>query len=294
MERLCGLFCEPFKKKLLALPREAFAELRELRIRVGQQPLLLGAGERVLSGFRPTRAEMEQLFLHFCGNSPYAYEEQIAAGYLTLPGGHRVGLCGHAVLRQGSLQRLDGIQGMNLRVARDVEPEKRLLKAVTRAGSALNTLVISSPGLGKTTLLRGLARLLSESGLQVGVVDERGELAAMERGVPQMDLGARADVMDFCPKSQAIPLLVRAMAPQVIVTDELGGADDLSALNEASRCGVAVIASAHGRDLGDIRARPTLGEIERRFPFERYIVLAGAPGRVQGVYDREGRACSYA
>lgn len=287
--------CEPFRTLLQALPEVERRNAREIRIRAGQPVRVLGLSDTALGAqgrpFCPSEAQVAELLRAFCGQSPYAFEEQMANGYLTLPGGHRVGLCGHAVLREGKLARLSKVQGMNIRIARQVPAAGAVLSFLMNGGRVRNTLAVSPPGMGKTTLLRHLALLLSDRGFQVALVDERGELAAMQGGLPQLKVGARTDVMEGCPKAQAIPLLIRAMAPDVLVTDEIGGQGDCVALEEAARCGVAVIASAHGSSIQDLYLRPKLREILEQGVFERFVVLGQSPGHVCGVYDGEGRLC---
>ncbi len=286
---------EPFRTLLQALPEMEKRNAREIRIRAGQPVRVLGLRDTALppgdKPFCPTDRQIEELLYAFCGQSPYAFETQIADGYLTLPGGHRVGLCGRAVLREGKLARLSGVQGMNIRIAHQRPAAGAVLPFLLKDGRTLNTLVISPPGLGKTTLLRHLAMELSDKGFQVALVDERGELAAMQGGTPQLKVGERTDVMEGCPKAQAIPLLVRAMGPDVIVTDEIGGPGDCEALEEAARCGVAVIASAHAESLQELKKRARLQPLVEGGAFRRFVVLGESPGHVLGIYDGEGRLC---
>ena len=153
-------------------------------------------------------------------------------------------------------------------------------------------LLVSPPGCGKTTLLRDAVRLLSEAGIAVGVADERSELAACEHGVPQMQLGANAFVMDGCEKTRALRMLLRAMSPQVLVSDEIGNAQDAEALLDAQRCGIKVLCSAHGASYAEVQARSCVRQLLRESVFDRVLLLGREPGRIAAVYDREGRPCS--
>ncbi|HNU94756.1 MAG TPA: stage III sporulation protein AA [Bacillota bacterium] len=234
--------------------------------------------------------------------SVYALERELSAGFITLPGGHRVGLVGRAVLDGETVRTQTELSSMNYRVAREMPGvADRLMPYVLSADRTrvLNILILSGPGLGKTTLLRDIARQLSTglewgsergsqsepcrgagapTGFRVGIVDERSEIAACSQGVPQNQLGPRADVIDGCPKAAGIMMMIRSMSPDVVVTDEVGRDRDANALEEASRCGVAVIATAHALDPEDAARRPVLREVLARGAFDRAVVLGRSLG----------------
>ncbi len=220
-------------------------------------------------------------------------------GFLTVAGGHRIGIAGQAVMAGGELKTLKNIAALNIRLAREIRGAADAVAAyvVATPRQVLSTLVISPPRCGKTTVLRDLARQLSGgiarlgfAGVQVGVVDERSELAACQDGVPTADLGPRTDVLDGCPKAVGMLMLIRSMAPQAIVTDELGREADAMAVREARHAGVAVVASAHGRDAADIAARPHIGALIAERVFERYVVLTDTPaaGTVREITAGDG------
>ncbi len=195
--------------------------------------------------------------------SVYAWEEELGRGFCTLPGGHRVGLAGRIRWGNGAVAGQKDFGSVNLRVARAVLGcAAGVLRSVVGPGGVRSTLVYGAPGSGKTTLLRDLARLLSTGeagrGWRVVIADERSELAAAVGGEPQFDVGPRTDVLDGAPKHVALPMLIRSMGPEVAICDEIGGPLDASALEEAARSGVAVIASAHAGSLEDLAARPSL------------------------------------
>lgn len=205
---------------------------------------------------RISRAMMDETLERITKSSLYSVKEEIRNGYITIEGGHRVGLAGTAVVENGSVSFLRDISAMNIRVAGEVvgaaEP---VMENIVSDGAVKNTLVISPPGAGKTTLLRDIARSLSYTGFSVAIADERCELAAMRRGQSPFDLGGTTVVTDNCPKDRAMLMLLRSMSPDVIVTDEIGSERDIAAIWEVMNGGVSLVASVHGRDLEQVRRR---------------------------------------
>lgn len=262
--------------------------------------------------------------------SVYALEEEFRNGYVTIPGGHRVGLVGRALLEGGHLRTITHVAGLNFRLSREVKGAA--LPLVTRvlsrtgngggngsgiggaasgvtAGAAgagarganghrpRSALIVSPPGCGKTTVLRDLIRLLSDGvpdlslrGFRVGLVDERSEVAACYEGVPQRDVGLRTDVLDACPKAQGVLVLLRSMSPEVIAADEVGRPEDVAALHEAAMAGAAVVATAHGASLDELAARPMLRELLGASLFEVFVVLSRRNGPGTVELVTEGRA----
>jgi len=292
------------------------ARAEEIRVRDGRPLELVAAGDytfldpegrptmRIEAAFRPTRDDCLKLLDRITNHSVYTMEEQLRRGYITVQGGHRIGLAGRAALERGAIRTLQHIGGFNVRIAREVKGcagaiVPRLWSPETRG--LHHTLIVSPPQRGKTTLLRDAARLVSTGGWaggdrrdrarKVGIVDERSEIAAAVDGKPTFDVGPRTDVLDACPKAEGMMLMIRALSPEVLVVDELGRPEDAEAVMEALHAGIAVIATAHGRDAEEVRGRPSLASLFEARVFTRIVTLAaaGPTGTVLDIRDAEGR-----
>ena len=235
------------------------AQIEELRLRVGQRPSVLYAGtERALS-VRDTlsQAELQQVLLNASAQSQYAVQEQLRSGYLSLPGGYRLGVCGSAVVQNGCMTGLREVSSLALRVPHAIRhPPQTLLPYLQES-----CLLAGAPGSGKTTLLRSCIRALSETGQRVAVVDERLELAGAVHGVPQFDLGPCTDVLSGCPKGEGMLMLLRSMNPQWLAVDELTQPQDLAALRQAGGCGVRLLATIHAGSIEDLKHKPLCREL---------------------------------
>jgi stage III sporulation protein AA len=229
-------------------------------------------------------------------NSIYAYQEEIRRGYITLKGGHRVGIVGKAVMEDGYVKNIKDISGLNIRISKEVpgcstEAIKYILNG---KNNIFNTLIISPPQCGKTTMLRDMARILSNGstklgmpGLRIGIVDERSEIAACYKGIPQNDVGVQSDILDGCPKSVGMTMMIRSMSPQVIITDEIGDYGDKNAVMSVLNAGIKILTSAHGYNVSELKSRREVLSLIEENAFERFIVLSNhnGPGTLEEVID---------
>lgn len=238
-----------------------------------------------------SKEELRQAVEYISSYSLYAYEEQMKQGFLTIRGGHRIGLAGSVSLEQGKIQMMKHISCLNIRVAHQVKGcAEGLYKHCTRMGRVVPTLIISPPGCGKTTMLRDLIRLISNRGETVGVADERSEIGAAWQGIPQNDLGIRTDLMDGCPKDEGMNMLIRSMSPQVIAVDEVGSQSDIDALFFCAYRGCTMVATAHGKNMESLTKNPYLNEVLQKKMFQRYVLLSadGKPGTIEKILDENG------
>lgn len=279
IRQICSVLPPEVAAVVSALPVQQAERLEEIRLRCGSEITMVTAGrEQPLSLSQPlicTSELLEYLVNLASSYSTYAVEDCLRQGYLPLEGGHRLGLCGTAVLQNGRLSTIKEISSANLRVAgQRLGCAAELLDAL--GPNPGNVLLIGPPGSGKTTLLRDLIRQLSDRlGQRVGVVDSRGEVAAVVRGVPQMQVGRRTDVLTGVPKVQGIELLVRTMSPRWVAVDEITAKADIRAMVQAGYCGVRLVATAHAFDREDWRRRPLYRKLRKRGIFTNLVFLDG-------------------
>lgn len=282
-----------------------YDKLYEIRLRVGR-PLFLtyDGGECFLRGkgqaqYLVTREDLQETLEYVTGYSLYAYEEEIRQGFVSVQGGHRVGVTGKVILDGNRIRGMKYISCINVRLAHQkLGCADQVMPYIRSRDWVANTLIVSPPRCGKTTILRDIIRQLSNGteeipGLTIGVVDERSELAGCYQGVPQNDLGMRTDVLDGCPKSEGMQMLVRSMSPQVVAVDELGKGEDYQAVESVIHSGCKLIATAHGNSMEDVLEQPLFQKLLETRVFDRYIVLGqgNQAGAVEAIFDGEGALC---
>ncbi|WP_010274069.1 stage III sporulation protein AA [Paenibacillus senegalensis] len=317
IESVLSVLSHHLKLVIRQLSAAELSELEELRIRQNRPLEIISRGRsRFLTAdgtvtdepgkaYHPTSEDCAKLLDLLTNHSVYSYEEELKRGFITISGGHRVGLAGRTVLEQGQVKLLREISSFNIRIARErTGCASQLLPLLSdaRGGSIL---LVSPPQHGKTTMLRDLARSISGGytcgqirvpGRKVGIIDERSEIAACVKGVPTFDVGPRTDVLDHCPKAEGMMMMIRSMSPEVLIVDELGRDEDAAAVHEAIHAGIQVLATAHAASLGDIEKRPGLRTLYESRAFSRYIVLRKLQDkvRVAAAFDESGSALTLA
>ncbi len=240
-------------KELSQLQKPVIDELEEIRLRCGQNITLhYGSKEKTLLKVI-TKVELQQTLNSLIKFSYYAYEEDLAKGFVTISGGHRVGICGKAVISNNMPILIREISSMNIRFAKEIIGcANPLIPRLIVNNMPVSTLIVSPPGCGKTTLLRDIARILSERGIKVAICDERSEIAGMYNSQPSFNIGCRTDILDGCDKYHGIPMLIRSMSPNVVITDEIGKKSDIEIIEQCRSTGVSIITSIHGYSIKDL------------------------------------------
>lgn len=277
-EQAAAVLPPELRQQALALPAQERERAEELRLRCGwPMAAVFPEGEVPLGGRKIVTQDLELLLEIASRASVHAVLSQLREGYLTIEGGHRLGLCGTAVLENGQMRNLRSLSSVSIRIARQ-RPGAALplLSGLMEGGRLCSTLIAAPPGMGKTTLLRDLVRCISDGDgtppLRVGLADERGEVAALYGGVPQMRVGRRTDVIEGCPKAQGAMLLLRAMNPQVLAMDEITAPEDVAALLTAAGCGAVLLATAHGEG-DELTRRPLYRTMLEERIFQRVVSI---------------------
>jgi stage III sporulation protein AA len=280
------------------IPPNQKDDLEEIRIRINRpiEITLKGAPKFLSYIIQPEDAfHLMNKISHF---SIYTLEEELKRGYITVSGGHRIGLAGKVILEEGKVKAIRDIASFNIRIAREKVGIAESIVPFLFQGSWMHSMIIGPPQTGKTTMLRDLARIISSgdhlnhiAASKVGIVDERSEIAGCVNGVPQLTFGHRLDVLDACPKAEGMMMMIRSMSPDVLIVDEIGRKEDAEAIQEAIHAGIRLIMTTHGTSLEEIRKRPSLRDIIDQGIFQRFIVLsrASGPGTITHILDSTGK-----
>lgn len=306
-EQICKIFPRYIREALRGCGMD-FDKLCAIRIRA-QQPMIFCIQDEefffdhqkkltknVSNALCLSMEDIREMMEFISNYSLYAFDEELKQGYITIQGGHRIGIAGNTILEQGRTTTIRYISCLNVRIAHQIKGcADACIPYLYDHGVLQNTLIVSGCGRGKTTILRDLIRQLSNGnsshkGISVGVVDERSEIAACYHGLAQNDLGIRTDVMDGCPKAHGMMMLIRSMAPDVIAVDELGGAGDLEAVRASIASGSKLLATIHASTYGELRCLPFMKKLLGEHLITRLVFLAqsGKPGRIARICDGEG------
>ncbi|MGM8213477.1 stage III sporulation protein AA [Virgibacillus sp. W0430] len=296
MEEILRLFADEIKQAIERKISNRWDKLQEIRIRL-YQPIEVIFNDRPewIVTTKPTESDGIFLLNQLSQFSLYRMEDELREGYITIEGGHRVGIAGKVNTLGGKVKAIQHITSYNIRIAKEkVGIARRLIPYLynEQNKSYYNTLIVGAPQSGKTTLIRDVARVIATGWEQslakkVGIIDERSEIAACIKGVPQHEIGLRTDVMDACPKAEGMMMMIRSMSPEILILDEIGSEADVQALIEAIHAGVAICCTIHGQSLEEVKKRPSLRYLFQTGAFQRFILLTqqNTPGHIKSIFN---------
>ena len=269
--------------------------IQEIRIKVNKPIIIYLSNKEIILKRVATVNDIKQILVKVSNYSLYAHEEEIKQGYITIKGGHRIGIAGECVLSKGDVRTIRNISSLNIRICKEVKgSSNEIMKYITDNDRINNTLIISPPKCGKTTILRDMARNISNGmpinnlkGKKVSIIDERSEIASCFNGIPQLDVGIRSDILDNCLKKDGMLMAIRSLSPEVLICDEIGTKGDIEALNMAFNSGVNIIVTIHGYSIEDIYKRKVFKDLLENSILEKVIVLSSrkGPGTIENIYS---------
>lgn len=270
-------------------------KIQEIRIKVGKNIILNSFKSEKILNYVVTSEDIKQILVKISNYSLYAYEEEIKQGYITIKGGHRIGIAGECVVVNGVIRTIKNISSLNIRICREViGASNEVMRYITNDNRVYNTLIVSPPKCGKTTILRDITRnisngmnLINLSGKKVSVIDERSEIGACFNGVPQMDLGIRTDILDNCLKKEGMIMAIRSLSPEVLICDEIGTKGDIEALFMAFNSGVNIVVTIHGFNIDDIYKRGVFRDLLDNSILDRIVILSNrnGVGTIENIYE---------
>lgn len=284
---------EYFPRKISTLISDKIDVAEEIRIRQAKNILIKTSNKFIETNYLVSSNDILEILQKICEYSIYSYQNQISEGYITVKGGHRIGITGTCVIQDEKVVNIKYVNSLNFRIARQIIGAAiNIIPEILNGNTIWNTIIVSPPGYGKTTILKDVIRNLSSNIFNVGVVDERGEISAMFKGVPQNDLGEKIDVIENVPKNIGIKMLIRSMAPQIVVADEIGTKEDVDAINYAFCSGVKGIFTCHGADYEDFIKNPYMKEIIKLNIIDKLIFLSSEKGKIENViFLGESKKC---
>lgn len=271
--------------------------VQEIRIKVHKPIIVNLAYKEIILKYVTTVEDIKQILVKISNYSLYAYEEEIKQGYITIRGGHRIGIAGECVLVNGEVRTIRNISSLNIRICREVIGcSNEIMKYITKEDRVFNTLIVSPPKCGKTTILRDIAKNISTGmpivnlkGKKVSIIDERSEIAACFNGVPQLDVGIRSDILDNCLKKDGMIMAIRSLSPDILICDEIGTDGDIEALHMAFNSGVNIIVTIHGYSIEDVYKRKVFKDLLENSILDRIVILSNrnGVGTIEQIYSIE-------